>query len=438
MSSDMRRANRSLETTKNAKNFLPSFYSRGEIDTKKKKSLAWCMHGVPPEILAAFELPWEWPENFGTLCAARQVAVNFIEVAEADGYSPELCSYLLNTMGYLRRHEELGTVPPESPLKRGMGDPTMLLGSGYACDPRYKWFQAAGTRFHKEVPVFNSDPLSPAFDVNLSNPRIREHYLDILRRDLKEQVAFLEEQMQIKLDLGKLREIVRNSLKAEKYYYQALELCKAVPSPMGAPDYFTSIIPQLYMMGTNEAVNFYRSLYEEVKHRVENKIGVLEEEKHRFIWMGIPPWYNLGLFNYFESLGVVFPIATTYYVGKFHDVDIEDPLEALVQRSWQKAVWYCKTGSQAIPETFNYAISTSFVGTDLVRQWVKEYQLDGAIMHRTRSCRAVSVGQVFYRNILAEEGIQSLILESDMADPRQWADAKIKNLIQAYIETIEA
>lgn len=49
--------------------------------------LAWCMVGVPPELLKAFNLLWEWPENFGTICASRLVAPDFIKAAEGDGYS---------------------------------------------------------------------------------------------------------------------------------------------------------------------------------------------------------------------------------------------------------------------------------------------------------------------------------------------------------------
>ena len=113
--SEMSRAKRSLETVKDSKRLLPSFFtgSRGKDDR-----VVWCMHGVPTEMLVAFDLTPMWPENFGTLCAARHVAPKFIEIAESEGYSTDLCSYLTNTMGYCKSWVELGGVPPDSPLAK--------------------------------------------------------------------------------------------------------------------------------------------------------------------------------------------------------------------------------------------------------------------------------------------------------------------------------
>jgi len=433
---DLKRGMKSLDTTKNIRKYLPSFYAKEEAADFDKKGLAWCMQGVPPELLTAFDLPWEWPENFGTVCAARGVATKFIEIAEADGFDNDLCSYLLNSMGYCRRSKEVGNVPPESPVPRGLGNPTMLLGSGMACEPRYKWFQAIATRF-LDIPIFNSDPVCPPFDVDVHDPQIAEHYLEIHRRDLAAQVEFLEKNLGKKLDKDKLKEIVKNALTAESYAYKTLELCKASPCPMSAVDYFSAIVPQLYMLGTKEAADFYQAMYKEVQERVDKKVGVVTNENHRFIWMGIPPWFNLGFFNYLESLGVVFPLIVMYHIGKPHEIVVDDPLEALVQRTWQKAVWIHDSGSEMLPESCNPAISSLNIGSKLIRQWIKDYNIDGAILHRTRSCRAVAVGQVFYRNVLEEEGIKSMIFESDMADPRQWSDAKIKGMVEAYLETLK-
>jgi hypothetical protein len=59
-------------------------------------------------------------------------------------------------------------------------------------------------------------------------------------------------------------------------------------------------------------------------------------------------------------------------------------------------------------------------------------------MHRTRSCRAVSWGQVHIKNQLAEEGISSLIIESDMADPRSWSDSTIMGQVHAFLDAVAA
>ncbi|MBW1819169.1 MAG: 2-hydroxyacyl-CoA dehydratase [Deltaproteobacteria bacterium] len=429
--SQMSRAKRSLETVNNSKALLPSFYNRG---SGKRDNIVWCMHGVPTEFLLAFDLEPEWPENFGTLCSARLVAVNFIETAEAEGFAPDLCSYVMNTIGYCRKSVDEGRVPAESPLAEGMGNPIMLLGSSFLCEPRYKWFQTIATRY-LQLPVFSSDPVSPPFDADIDDPRIAEHFIAQIRDDLRAQVAFLEKQTGKKLDIDRFRHIMQVSQESLAYWYDTLELRKAAPCPMGPTDYFSCIIPQLYMLGKEEALEFYRKLHDEVKKRVDQGTGGIADEKYRLIFSGIPPWYNLGIFNYLEGMGAVSVFETCYYPGPSVDVDLDDPVEGLAQRIWQKACWYHRGGAEATPELCDPGIMLG-VGSRFLRQSVEDYAIDGVLMHRTRSCRAVSWGQIHNRNILEELGIPALIFESDMADPRAWSDSRFKSQIEPFIESV--
>ncbi len=434
--SEMSRAKRHLETTRKMKEMLPRFFMRMMERMFSNEPLAWCMVGVPPELLKAFDLLFEWPENFGTMCASRLVAPHFIEVAEGDGYSQELCSYVTNTMGYCKLFKETGEAPEESPLPGGMGTPAMLLGSGFICEPRWKWFQSIATRFF-DVPVYSSDPLAPPWDIDPRDPRIEDHYLTLLREDLAGQIAFMEKHTGKKLDLDRLREILALSHEALGYWRDTLALRKAVPCPMGSTDYFHSIIPQMYLVGDREAVDFYKEMYEEVKDRVDRKVGIVEEEKYRLIWFGLPPWFNMGVFNYLESLGAVFAYESTYNVGDHFEVDLSDPLEAIVRRTWQRAVKMHDYGTETMPETCNPAVFGGFSGSSLLEELVEDFSLNGAVMHLTRSCRAVSFGEVHTRNRLARLGVPSLIFESDMADPRLWSDAQIKTRLHAFLETMD-
>ena len=428
--SEMAKATRSLETVRNAKKYLPSFYNRGG----QRDALAWCMHAVPTELLLSFDIECEWPENFGALCAARLVATTFIDIAGQEGYSSELCSYLTTSTGYCSRCAELGEVPPESPLAEGMGVPGMLLGSTWFCEPRYKWLQAMSTRYFP-VPVFCTDPLSPPYDADIHDPRVAEHYRSYLLDELKALVVFLEEQTGKRLDVDRFRRAMEISQESLKYWYETLELRKARPCPMGSEDYFTCIIAQLYMPGKEEALDFFQRVHGEVEERVKKGIGVIPDEKYRLHFAGIPPWYNLGLFNYLETKGAIGVFESTYYPGPPVEIDLDDPLQGLVQRIWKKACWSHGSGAEAVPEMSNPG-TQQVVGREFLIQSVRDWGVDGAIMHRTRSCRAVSWGQTHYRNILEREGIPTILFESDMADPRNWSDSRVKAMIEPFIETL--
>ena len=47
--------------------------------------------------------------------------------------------------------------------------PDMMLGSSAVCDPRFKWFQAAGR--YLQVPTFSIDIVAPPSDADLDEVR---------------------------------------------------------------------------------------------------------------------------------------------------------------------------------------------------------------------------------------------------------------------------
>ena len=72
-------------------------------------------------------------------------------------------------------------------------------------------------------------------------------------------------------------------------------------------------------------------------------------------------------------------------------------------------------------------------------EYVRDFSIDGAIMHTIRSCRAVSIGQQHTRNVLKRYlKIPSLTLETDMGDARTYSEAQVKMLINAFVETMDA
>ena len=72
----------------------------------------------------------------------------------------------------------------------------------------------------------------------------------------------------------------------------------------------------------------------------------------------------------------------------------------------------------------------------LIRNMVREYECDGVLFHSDRSCKPYSVGQLELRQRLVAEGIPSLVLEADHADPRAYADGQAETRLRAFMETI--
>lgn len=227
--SEFGKAVRSTETARSVREMLINWYARSLAASKEGRPVAWCMVGAPPEILKVFDLDTSWPENYGTACASRQMAVHFMELAEGEGYSQDLCSYERNAIGYCREFLDMGGIPPDAP-QGGMPWPAMLITNSMVCDPRTKGFQAFNAHY-LHVPMYTVDVQMPHYGTDMHDLRIREHYRRYNVEQLWGLVRFLEEQTGKKLDEAALSAAVANSLAAQRLMWEVHELRKAVPTP---------------------------------------------------------------------------------------------------------------------------------------------------------------------------------------------------------------
>jgi len=278
---------KSTEGAKEVGKLIRNYYARAREVQQKGWKTAWCMHGVPDELLLAMGVFPSYPENYATVCASKQVATNLIELAEGDGFSRDLCAYIRICFGYAKEMQKAGGIPPDSPFG-GMPLPDMLISISRVCDPRVKIFEAM--RRYLPVPTYIYDAIRPPIDdPKCIDPDLARPYLDYNVEQLKGLVAFLEEQTGNRLDEDRLRELVSNALETHRLFYEVLQTRKSVPCPMASTDYFAIIFPFMWMAGEREAVDFYRNLLEEVRGRAKSKVGVIPEEKYRLLWVGLPP-----------------------------------------------------------------------------------------------------------------------------------------------------
>jgi len=398
------------------------------------KPVAWVMLSMINELFLAMDVLPVYPENYASLCATKRVSEPFIQRAEADGYSNVLCSYARTGLGYAALWQDTGVIPDFAP-DGGMAKPAMLIGSGFMCDARYKWFQAFSR--YLDVPCYSFDmPIPPAGRAR--RPDAMLHYLNYMLTQLRGLIDFMEKTLGKKMDWDRLDEIVRRTEKINTLMYDSYILAaSAEPCPMPAEDTFNCFVPAYFMSGSVEALEFYQGLYDEVKQRVDNKVGIIPEEKYRLIWGGgIPPWHTMDIFNYVEERGAVFVYQTSYQ--PFAPVElpdsITDPLMRMfMSRSRPAAAHIAR--QQGIKQSDLGGLSGLFSSVALV----KPFHAQGVVMSMLRSCRAATIGQIHQRRLLEESSsVPVLILESDMGDVRDHSEAEWKMKLDAFFETIEA
>ena len=420
------------KTTKAAGKVRPlvkQLYAEAARAAVEDKHIAYCMVGSNyDEILRTMEITPIWTENYGAVCAAKQAAYPFLAKAEADGFSNVLCSYAMVGLGHDAIRAETGAIPEGAP-DGGMAKPTMLLGSSYSCDPRYKWYQALGR--YLDAPIYCHDVIWPPSGWNPSPGEITDS-INYQVEQLKGLVDFLESVTRKKLDLEKLSEIMDIADETYRIWYEAYRFRESSPCPMPSQDHFSCMVPAFYMIGDPRALIFYQELYDELADRIERGVGAIEDEKYRLMWGGgLPPWHTMNIFNYFERQGAVFTAETilSYRPPEpFETPNNLHPLERIAHRWIRKLT---DVHLKAAKGCGDWRVQE-------ILDLMDAYNNVGLVMHQARSCRAASLGQIHFRNVLKDHLEAPVLLwESDIVDVRNYSESQTKTRVDAFMETVE-
>lgn len=402
------RLERRLQATRDFyRTYVKKFYEDAHRAKAEGKPIAWVASTFPVEMLLAMDVFPVWPENYASLCAARQVSVRFCEIAESQGFSKDLCSYARCVIGSLFEKEDL----PEGGLPR----PDFLVASTGACDTHFKWFQFISGHF--KVPLFLLD--MPYNISSVDSEHLEKAHVEFYVSRLEELIDFLEEQAGTKLDKKRLREITALSDRTSQLWEEIQQYRKTIPAPMDARDAFSAVFFMLSIPGTQVAVEFYEKLRAEVKERAENKFGTIENEKYRLVWDNLPPWFNLRFFEYLNGLGAVV-VAETFSHVWMGRLNPSRPFESLAKKY--------------LPNFANCSIDRKIY---LIQNLVKGFRADGVILPTNWGCRMMSIGETIVKErVYKTLGVPSLILGMDSSDWRSYDEAQIKRNVEVFLQVL--
>lgn len=410
------------------------FASSQQAKEEGKKTAYTFIYCCYDEIVRAMDVVPVWTENFAGICAAKRDAQRFLERAGAENLSRSLCTYALCGLGFDAWREELGEMPPDAPWG-GQVRPDMMLGSGQMiCDPRSKWYQAA-QHYMPDVPVYEVGLPWIPYEEDYDYREVQDYYVRYIVTQLRGLVEFLEQQTGRKMDWDRLSELVDLADKTWNMVIEAYELRRAIPCPMGTGDAMNTMVPLTFMMGTQEAYDFFRDLRDELQRKIANKEGIISDEKYRLLWGGgLPAWFALTDFNYFNSKGAVFPAETTYrLIEPVFNLDlpkVSDPIEHLAWR-WTKYWTYWHDKARKRPG--------SHPDVERLIQYIEDYSMDGVVVHEAFSCRSWHPGLIWQLNQLKKiyRDVPSLVLESDIVDIGSYNEADTRARIDAFIDILE-
>ncbi len=402
-----------VKTTALAKNMVNGFYDDLRKAPENGRKVIWTMGPVPFELLSLLNIAYAHGESYGAYAAARKGNLELKQAAEAEGYSTDACSYW-RTLGGLAILEK-----KKSEIRNDMRLPLpdMVVAAAH-CQTAGLWCESLA-RFLK-VPEFVID-IPMTYDES-------EYWTNVeyVKSQVLNLISALEALTGKKLDYDKLKEKMALIKKAATLRRECMELCKAIPTPMSFFDCIISMGPIHTLRGTTASVDFYQALKNEIEERVANKVGVVAGEKYRLYWDNLPIWFKVGSLSTKLAEMHAVPIVGAYtHGGAYWEVDRIDP-EKPLESIAEELLLICKDMNA------KYRV-------ERIAQMVREYSLDGLIMHSARTCRPLNIGQYDIINAIRErEGIPGIVIEADPTDPNYYSESEIDRLLPAFVETMES
>lgn len=388
------------------------FYELDKASKEGSPKVAWCTSVGPAELLLSLGFLVYYPENHGAMLGATRAANNYIPVANAIGYSPDICSYLTSDVGAF--------IKKETPLSlaykgiEGVPKPDVLVYNTNQCRDVQEWF----SWYSKELKV-------PAMGISTYRNigKIENYHLESIVSQMKDMIPALEEISGQKFDIDKLRHFLSLSYECTQLWKKILETNTATPAPMSFFDATIHMGPAVVLRGNPQAVGYYKVLLKELEDRVANKEGAVEGERFRLYWEGMPIWGKLrALAEFFISLKTAV-IASTYCNSwVFESFDPEDPFMSM---------------ARAYTEIF--IVRDENFKEKYIEKVVNKYKLDGILFHDAKTCPNNSNNRYGMPERLEKKlNIPALTINGDLNDMRCYSEEQAKTNIEAFIEQLEA
>jgi benzoyl-CoA reductase/2-hydroxyglutaryl-CoA dehydratase subunit BcrC/BadD/HgdB len=400
-----------IETLKKLKE-INFFYYVGLKQGKDKGTKIVYNNALGPiEFIYAFDALPVYPENHAVVLQAKRMALDTAQAAEAKGFALDICSYARCDLGY--------RYSGKSPIG-GIPVPDLIIYSSAQCFTLLKWFEELSRMYN--VPLF-------VLDVPGEGRGLREipdkNSVQYVKEQLYQLIEWLEDKLGQKFDLARFKETVRLSNEAARLFYLVLLSARQVPAPLSLFDQYLAMAPIVDQRGKQITVDFYKELVEELKDRIAKGIEGIPGEKYRFWWDGLPLWMAMRDF-YTILLERKVNLVSNNYTRAWCQLSFE-PNDDLDKMLTDYATRLVRNFDPMIRErSFDIAYA------------IKEYSLNGYLLHSDHSCRFLSLGLMdTLKKVHEVTGVPGLLLDTDHGDPRLYQSEQIRNRLDAYLEMLK-
>jgi len=373
------------------------------------------------DLALAFDMEISLPELNAFKSSIHKASLGFIMKSEEFGYSADVCNYVKNDVGAILSDMAfpMGKIPKAD----------VALGVTY-CNTYIKWAEVWEKFWGCPIVLVDvPSRVTVGREEEYWGSEVYHHDHRYVLRQLEEAVRVCEEITGQKFNPDKLAEVEERFNRAQELWRQIVYANTHVPALYDALAdgvNLMGIINAYRTTGMPEAITALEEALRELEERKELGLWASPQEKFRIVEDHVPCLPYLRQFiQLFKRWGVVFVYST--YMGMLIETsfryDTSRPLESLADALLRYNV----------PES-----EYSFLARlERIEKLVSEFAGDGVVFHSIKSCRLDSACMPDYRERLIREGIPTLVIESDVADPRYFSEAQIRNRVDAFFEALE-
>jgi benzoyl-CoA reductase/2-hydroxyglutaryl-CoA dehydratase subunit BcrC/BadD/HgdB len=412
MAEEIKIQRKQIQTSKLMKKVMADyFYELDAASNDDNQKVAYCTSVGPAELLYAMGFKVHFPENHGAMLGSTRLAMDYIPVANAIGYSPEICSYLTSDVGAL--------IKGETPLTRAydiksIPKPDVVVYNTNQCRDVQEWFSYYAKHFNIPILGVNSPRAIPE--------NLAEYYVKDVEDQIINMVPTLEKVTGNEFDKSKMKEAVKLSLEATLLWKDVLQTAANIPSPLTFFDGSIHMGPVVVLRGTQVAVDYYRTLKAELEDRIKNNIAAIEDEQFRLYWEGMPIWGKLrSLSELFLELQTCIVASTYCNSWIFDSFDPNKPFYSI---------------AKAYTEIFINRSET--VKEKYMEDMISKFDIDGIIFHDSKTCPNNSNNRYGMPERLQDKlGTPYLVINGDLNDLRCYSEEQAKTNIEAFIEQLK-
>ncbi len=371
----------------NSLHYLTKYCIKSIKDSlENPQNSAWVNIFSPCEFLIALDIKPLFIEAYSSFMSGFFIEDYLIDTAESRGISNTLCSYHKTFIGA----NELKI------LKK----PEFMLTTSSICDANVPTFRYLSKK--QNVPLY-------IIDVPYKYSKEAVAYV---KKQLIEMVEKLEEVFKRKLDLDKLREVVKIENKTRtlinKYLNYLKEKTLLIPMTFEMYMLFASHI----FIGSKEILKFYEMLLDDIKNAPPRS-------GKSIFFVHLLPIFEKNFQDYFNFSNKFHIAGSDLNFDYLDEIDEKDPFRGIAEK--------------LILNTFNGEMERKVTR---IRELIEKIKPDGIIQFCHLGCKQSIGGTFIIKDLATKMGIPFLYLDGDCVDKRNNQVGQNRTRLEAFLEML--